>query len=86
MSRKKGEINGVPLEPKARFFENIHTVTMYLGPSNQVEYYQYLIALEPKRVIFNPGSENPELCNLLEKNGIEWENACTLVLLSIGNY
>ncbi len=86
LSRKKGEIRGHQLEPKAKFFPDIDTVTMYLSAHNQLEYYQYLIALEPKRVIFNPGSENPALCQLLEKHDIQWDNACTLVLLSLGNY
>ncbi len=66
--------------------KDIHTVTMYLGESNQKEYYNYLLELKPKRVIFNPGAENPELTELLEKNGIESEEACTLVLLRTDQY
>lgn len=86
LGRRKGKIQGNEIDDKAQFYDDIDTVTLYLGPKNQVEYYQYLIALAPKRVIFNPGTENPELCQLLKKNNIECVEACTLVLLSIGNY
>lgn len=66
--------------------EGIDTVTIYLGPANQKDYYQYIIDLKPKRVIFNPGTENPELIQLLQENGIENEVACTLVLLRTGQF
>ncbi len=59
---------------------------VFLGAQNQVQYYQYLIALNPKRIIFNPGAENEDLARLAEKHGIEAIEACTLVMLSIGNY
>ena len=59
---------------------------MYLNPANQVAYYDYIISLKPKRVIFNPGSENPELYKILEDNNIEALEACTLVLLSADQY
>ncbi|WP_274971940.1 CoA-binding protein, partial [Zunongwangia profunda] len=62
------------------------TVTLYVGPKNQPEYYDYLVALNPKRVIFNPGTENPELYGVLEKNNIKFQNACTLVLLGTNQY
>ena len=65
---------------------NIDTVTIYLGARNQLAYYDHLIDLNPRRIIFNPGAENPELAALARKNGIEAINACTLVMLSIGNY
>ena len=66
--------------------EDIDTVTLYVGPPRQHEYYQKVIDLKPKRVIFNPGTENPEFYQLLVENGIEPVEACTLVMLSIGNY
>ena len=66
--------------------ESIDTVTMYLNPKRQEEYYVYLQNLKPRRVIFNPGTENFELISLLEKEGVICEIACTLVLLSIGSY
>jgi len=66
---------------------NINTITLYLGPQNQPKYYDYIInQIEPKRIIFNPGTENKELEKLAQEKGIETEIACTLVLLSIGNY
>jgi predicted CoA-binding protein len=67
--------------------EGIHTVTLYLGPQNQPNYYDYILnELSPQRIIFNPGTENEELIKLARENSIDVEVACTLVLLSIGNY
>jgi hypothetical protein len=63
-----------------------HTITLYLNPKRQVAYYNYIIALKPKRVIFNPGTENPELYTLLNENNIDYEVACTLVLLATNQY
>jgi hypothetical protein len=64
----------------------IDTVTLYLNPKNQKEYYQQIMDLNPKRVIFNPGTENPEFYKILENAGVEVEVACTLVLLATGQY
>lgn len=83
---KEGKINGEEIllgKPKVKA---IDTVTLYIGPANQPEWYDYIISLKPERVIFNPGTENPEFENLLRKNNIEPVVACTLVMLSIGNY
>ena len=67
--------------------ENIDTVTLYVGPKNQPDYYDYIInQIKPKRIIFNPGTENSELEKLAVENNIEIENACTLVLLSLNDY
>lgn len=66
--------------------EEVHTVTLYVGPQRQPEYYSKILALKPQRVIFNPGTENAEFARQLQENGILAEEACTLVLLSIGNY
>jgi uncharacterized protein len=66
--------------------KDVHTVTLYVNPTHQKEYYDYIIGLKPQRVIFNPGTENPELYALLEQNKIPYEAACTLVLLSINQY
>lgn len=66
--------------------DEFDTVTIYLNPYNQLDYYDRILALNPKRVIFNPGTENPEFENVLRKNGIEAERACTLVLLGLGQY
>ena len=88
MSNKKGEVAGEKIlniknYPKV---DHVHTVTLYLGPQNQPPYYQYLLNLKPKRIIFNPGTENPEFEKLAREKGIETNRHCTLVMLSIGNY
>ena len=66
--------------------DDFDTVTLYLNPTRQEEYYNRIIELNPKRVIFNPGTENPIFESMLSENGIEHEQACTLVLLNIGAY
>lgn len=83
---KKGEVSGVEIKTNLSEFKDIHTVTLYLSPKRQEAYYQDLIKLAPKRVIFNPGTENAELYLILEQHGIEVEVACTLVLLGTGQY
>ena len=65
---------------------NIHTITLYLEASKQYLYYNFILKINPKRVLFNPGTENPELAKLLNEKDIPWENACTLVLLSSNQY
>ena len=65
---------------------DIHTITLYLNPENQKNYYDYIISLSPKRIIFNPGSENQELIELAVKNNIEVSIACTLIMLNTSNY
>ena len=82
----EGEVAGVPIETKKLPFEDVDTVTLYLGAPRQEEYYDYIVSLHPERVIFNPGTENPEFYRLLEREGIEVEVACTLVLLSTNQY
>jgi len=66
--------------------DDLHTVSIYLNPNRQTDYYKYLLSLKPKRIIFNPGTENPVLERLAHENNIETEQACTLVLLSLGAY
>ena len=83
---KEGEIEGEKILTNRPVPADLHTVTLYLGPKNQGEWYDYVISLNPKRIIFNPGTENPELCNLASSKGIECIEACTLVLLSLGDY
>lgn len=68
------------------FYKKINTVTLYLNPQRQQLYYDFIVEIAPERVIFNPGTENPELYALLKKNSIEVEIACTLVLLATGQY
>ncbi len=83
---RKGTISGVEIDTSLLNYEDIHTVTLYLNPKRQKEYYKYIISLKPERVIFNPGTENPEFYSMLEDNNIFFEEACTLVLLSTNQY
>lgn len=80
-----GEVEGIPIQTQWSF-KDIDTVTLYLSQQNQVSYYQKIVALKPRRVIFNPGTENVEWYSLLQQQGIEVEEACTLVLLSTGQF
>jgi predicted CoA-binding protein len=81
-----GTVAGVSFTKDKQDFEGIDTVTLYINPKRQPEYYNYIIGLKPKRIIFNPGTENPELEKLAAENGIEPVEACTLVLLSTGQF
>lgn len=83
---KEGMINGLTIFKGTPMIEGVDTVTLYVGPKNQPPIYEYVLALKPKRVIFNPGTENSEFEYLLEQSKIEPVKACTLVMLSIGNY
>lgn len=86
IGNKKGLINSTVIETEKIPFENIDTISLYLNPDNQKEYYNYILSLNPKRIIFNPGTENDELEVLAKQNGIITEEACTLVLLSTHQY
>ena len=86
LGHKEGIIHGQKVLTGHPEIENVHTVTMYLNPANQKEHYNYILSLKPKRIIFNPGAENPELSRLARAKGIYTENACSLVLLSIGEF
>lgn len=86
LAKRNGSVDGVEFKTEFPFDEEIDTVTLYLGPQRQPEYYSDIIKLNPKRVLFNPGTENIEFEKMLQEKGIETEEACTLVLLSIGNY
>ena len=83
---KTGKIGNVQIKTNLDDFQNIHTVTLYINASRQPDFYGGLLKLKPKRVIFNPGTENPEFYKILEDNGIEVEIACTLVLLATDQY
>ena len=83
---KSGEIDGLQIVKELPTDKNFDTVTLYLGADNQKSYYDYVIGLNPKRVVFNPGTENPEFEKMLTENGIEPVEACTLVLLRTGQY
>lgn len=79
---KKGNIDEVEIITGLPELTDIHTVTMYVGPNNQHGFFNYILGLKPKRVIFNPGTENLELYELLDSSGIEVVEACTLVMLN----
>jgi len=81
-----GEVAGISIKTKNIPLKNIDTVTLYLNPIRQRDYYNYILETKPKRVVFNPGTENPEFYQLLKSNNIEVEVACTLVLLATSQY
>jgi predicted CoA-binding protein len=83
---KDGDVRGISIDTTLLPYQNIDTVTLYLNPKRQVDYYDYIVSLKPNRVIFNPGTKNSEFYKLLEENNISYEVACTLVLLSISQY
>ena len=83
---KTGEIVSIPIDTTKVMYNNIHTVTLYLNPKRQEEYYTYILKLRPKRVIFNPGTENTDFVKILKENNISSEVACTLVLLATNQY
>ncbi|RDI58394.1 hypothetical protein IQ02_00319 [Flavobacterium glaciei] len=86
LGQNAGEVAGIKIQTKAIPLKNIDTVTLYLNPTRQRDYYNYIVEANPKRVIFNPGTENPEFYQLLKLNDIKVEVACTLVLLATNQY
>lgn len=86
LGQNAGEVAGIKIQTKAIPLKNIDTVTLYLNPTRQRDYYNYIVEAKPKRVIFNPGTENPEFYQLLKLNDIKVEVACTLVLLTTNQY
>lgn len=86
IGRKKGKVADVDIDTEKKALPDIDTVTLYLNPDHQREYYDYIIGLHPKRIIFNPGTENEALAELARNNNIQPVEACTLVLLSTGQY
>ncbi len=83
---KEGKIDNEVILTGKPDLKNVHTVTLYVGPQNQPAWIDYILGLNPKRIIFNPGAENPDLFARAAEKGIECVEACTLVMLSIGNY
>jgi len=86
LGKRKGAVGTVTIETEKKPMDNIDTVTLYLNPLNQQEYYDYIFSLHPRRIIFNPGAENETLEALAQQKGIMAQEACTLVLLSTGQY
>ncbi|MBK7872323.1 MAG: CoA-binding protein [Saprospiraceae bacterium] len=86
VGNREGIIDGISIQKGQPNINQLDTVTLYLSDENQKQYYDYILHLNPKRIIFNPGAENPELARLAKEKGIEILPACTLVMLSVGNY
>lgn len=85
---KKGEVLGEPIQQISDkpAIPDVDTITMYVGAPRQEGWYDYLLSLKPKRIIFNPGSENPEFAKLAEEKGVEVVEGCTLVMLRTNQY
>ena len=83
---RAGNVEGVTFSKEKIQFEEIDTVTLYIGARHQPEYYDYILSLKPKRIIFNPGTENTALESLAKEHHIQTMDACTLVLLGTGQY
>jgi uncharacterized protein len=83
---REGEISGVRIEKPFSRFEDIHTITIYIGPKNLPAYYDYILSLKPQRVIFNPGTESPVFAETLSFAGVEVVYACTLIMISNNLY
>ena len=86
IGQRTGEVAGITIHTKTIPLKAIHTVSLYINIERQREYYNYIISLNPKRIIFNPGTENIEFCNLLKANNIKIEEASSLSLLSTNQY
>src|SRR5687767_12884929 len=86
IGKKKGKVGEVSIQTDHLPVEGVDTITLYLNPQNQKEYYDYILELKPNRIIFNPGTENNDLIKQAKDNGIEPVIGCTLVMLSTGMY
>ncbi|MFI5196080.1 MAG: CoA-binding protein [Chitinophagales bacterium] len=86
VGKKAGNVSNVEIHTEPIKTDDIDTVTLYLNPLHQKPYYDYIISLKPRRIIFNPGAENEELERLAAKEGINILEACTLVMLNTGQY
>ena len=86
IAKREMVVSDVNIQKGQPAFEDIDTIALYLSAQYQAAYYDYMLSLNPRRVIFNPGTENPELYSILKSNGIACEEACTLVLLSTDQY
>jgi len=86
VGRGEGKVGGVPIEGMDKTYDDIHTITIYVSPSNQPIYEDYILKTNPKRIIFNPGAENESLSEKAKQKGIETIDACTLVMLNTGQF
>ena len=86
IGKKKGIVGKAAIETEKKGWHDVDTVTLYLNPVNQQQYYDYIVSLKPKRIIFNPGAENIELAEIAARNNIQSIEACTLVMLATNQY
>ena len=86
IGKRKGKVGEIEIDTEQKPLTDIDTISLYLNPQNQKPYYDYILSLKPQRIIFNPGTENDELEKLATQNKIKVMEACTLVLLSTGQY
>ncbi len=86
IGKRAGKIGDVEIITEQKKINDLDTITLYLNANNQKQYYDFIISQKPKRIIFNPGAENEELSAMAIENGILPQEACTLVLLSTGQY
>ena len=86
IGRKESMVNGIPIQKTTPAEKDVDTITLYLNPQHQKMYYDYIVSLKPKRIIFNPGTENEEFEDLARQHGIEVLHACTLVMLRSRQY
>lgn len=87
IGKRSAEVNGLTiLKGMPTDIGTIHTITLYLSSKNQIEYYDYILSINPKRIIFNPGTVNPELAEAAKLKGIEVVNDCILVMLTSGKF
>ncbi len=86
LGNKKGKIGDVEILVGQPALTNVHTITLYLSPKYQKDYYDYILSLKPERIIYNPGTENDELIELTSKHNISAIVACTLVMLKTNQY
>ena len=86
IGKHKAMVGNAVIETEKKEWKDVDTVTLYLNPANQKEYYNYILSLKPQRIIFNPGAENEELAELATSKGILPVEACTLVMLSTNQY
>lgn len=83
---RSGKIGTMSIITEKAEVDEVDTVALYLGPERQKEWEDYILELHPRRIIFNPGTENDDLWKKAEEAGIECLDACTLVMLSTGSY
>jgi predicted CoA-binding protein len=86
IGKRRVMVEDVPVQNETSPVPDVDTVSLYLNPNNQKSYYNYILSLHPRRIIFNPGAENAEFQKLAQEHGIQTQEACTLVLLSTGQY